>query len=203
MNDLIRDNFLQHHGVLGQKWGVRRFQPYGQGGYNPENKGKFVGKKIAKQNYKSLKDAYAKGEGHKHNIVESFRESDNFKKFEKKVLKSNKALRRQMNWEEKADKELRKLSSYKKRGLDKSDFNQAVFDEHMRKATKAGEEYDKLWEEGDRALEKEARQYAKDILGNYGNKKIKKLRKYDNKTINEKLEDLLVKDLTWVYDPND
>lgn len=46
MNDL----YLQHHGILGQKWGIRRFQPYGEGGYNPDHKGKFIGKiKAVKQ----------------------------------------------------------------------------------------------------------------------------------------------------------
>lgn len=32
---------LEHHGVKGQRWGIRRYQPYPDGG----KKGKFIGKK--------------------------------------------------------------------------------------------------------------------------------------------------------------
>lgn len=42
LNTIYEADTLQHHGILGMHWGVRRFQPYGQG-YDPKNEGKEVG----------------------------------------------------------------------------------------------------------------------------------------------------------------
>lgn len=36
------ENFIQHHGIKGMRWGVRRYQPYQKGEGQP--KGKFLGK---------------------------------------------------------------------------------------------------------------------------------------------------------------
>lgn len=42
LNAICEADTLQHHGILGMHWGVRRFQPYGQG-YDPKNEGKEIG----------------------------------------------------------------------------------------------------------------------------------------------------------------
>ena len=48
----VEDNFIQHHGVLGMKWGVRRYQPYPEG-YDGD--GKYVGKRPSRKERKALK----------------------------------------------------------------------------------------------------------------------------------------------------
>ena len=45
---MSHDAYLAHHGVKGMKWGVRRYQDYGEGGYTPDGMSKRATKKISR-----------------------------------------------------------------------------------------------------------------------------------------------------------
>ena len=53
----MSDNELIHYGVIGMKWGIRRYQPYGAGGYMPRGESEKVKRAVAKAG-----KAYAKAD---------------------------------------------------------------------------------------------------------------------------------------------
>lgn len=50
------ENTLYHHGIMGMHWGIRRYQPYGSGGYNPKGDIKKLNKITSDKNYVKLRD---------------------------------------------------------------------------------------------------------------------------------------------------
>ena len=93
---LIDEEYLAHHGILGQKWGIRRFQPY------PKNwkgvDGNYVGKRskrkekrIEKKMLKKIEKKAVKAESRKgHNVGAGLRRtfSSSSSKEVKKVAES-------------------------------------------------------------------------------------------------------------------
>ena len=139
MNDFTKDNFLAHYGVMGMHWGIRRYQPYGEGGYDPKHKGKYTGKE-KKAAYKYLKDRYATDSGHNSDIVKSFRDTDRYKQQAKAMRKAERALNRATGYEEAGRRELRKKAN-------KSGFDKNKHKELLRKQAEAEQEYERLKKE--------------------------------------------------------
>lgn len=49
----MSEDELMHYGILGMHWGIRRYQDYGEGGYDPDHEGRFVGERISKKEMKA------------------------------------------------------------------------------------------------------------------------------------------------------
>lgn len=68
------NEYLSHHGILGQKWGVRRFQNF-DGSYTRKGLERYNKKKdsydSAKSEYKSTKEKYKSGAATKQNVKDA------------------------------------------------------------------------------------------------------------------------------------
>lgn len=164
-----------HYGVIGQKWGVRRYQPYGEGGYDPKKPGKFVGKQSRKQqkeNYKELKKltkkrGYTSGTA-KSELMKNFMTDERIGHYAKAIKKEKAAFERHTGSEERTERELRKV-------LNKTSKDDSKYKESLAKTNELEARYNKAREEGTEALGKEAKKYIDDMLGKYARKTVKQV----------------------------
>lgn len=150
MNQWSRE--LMHHGILGMKWGIRRYQPYGQGGYDPDHKGKFIGNISKRQQKKIFRDLVR----------------DRYNK-----VKSNEVLNKAYKGSE---AEKAKEKARKKR----AEYEHAVYD--AKQEYRNPDKFDSLKKTADRKYNEWAKanessieankKFAKAMLGKYADKKI-------------------------------
>lgn len=93
MNELTEYPYLAHHGILGQKWGVRRFQNE-DGSYTKRGLARYSkaseNYNSSKENYNNAKNAYKNGSGSKDELLKSKRQ---FKKSKKELNASYEKLK--------------------------------------------------------------------------------------------------------------
>lgn len=144
---------LCHYGVVGMKWGVRRYQPY-PSGYHGD--GKYVGKEH-KENFKTLSKAAKKGWQSLRgtDIVKNFKERESYKKNRESLLRSVTL----------ADD----IAREQIKAIDKGDEAKA---NKLWETMKAANRDTYLYQQ---AIAKEAKAYADEVLGAYGSKKVKGL----------------------------
>lgn len=156
------NNELYHHGILGQKWGVRRYQN-DDGSYKSGAEGRYYtpSKEHQKETYKKLKKAYKKN----HDVLVGNKEfGDRFRSDVQKYITSDEIDR----LEDSKNKALYSNFERKRNGMKGYEEAKGMSDPGY-SLTEKGE--NDFWDAQDKDYE-ECKKVAQRILGEYGNKKI-------------------------------
>ena len=107
-------NELQHHGIKGMKWGVRRFQPYQKG--KTVKGGKEVGKAKSKREIRKENRAAVKEKNNPKGVSLRQLKKERVRIAKEEHAKAKKSVEKEIN------KELKELSDFaRKNGLDQDD----------------------------------------------------------------------------------
>ena len=130
---------LMHYGVVGMRWGVRRYQPYGQG-YNPQHIGKFEAKKGIAKAYEHQVNM----NWHKRNqAIKADRKLKNTGEISKAEFKERK--RQHHEDMKRANRELQVNDKFGKEALSKATSNSAegIYGRYAKEAYKGDPNYSK------------------------------------------------------------
>ncbi len=174
------ENYLQHHGILGQKWGVRRFQN-GDGTLTPAGRSRYDVGEATEKTKKDHPDQYDRAARRQH--------AENVKR---NRFHAGKAIEKERQEYEKAefDKMADKSRKYKE-AKDKRELIRDVEPQNEEQARRFHEVKKEFKEEKQRLSEEARRKSREMIEKKYGNKALSDIDYYTDKSTKQKAVGLI------------